>query len=102
MDSSFRPGLTINSSSGKHYLEIGKLHKCSENGWLGYGLHYGKSEYYRIWADRWYPVGTIGSASEIMDIDLYLLDKDDTIYINGFTKKWLDENEPKSYQIELF
>ncbi len=95
-----KAGSTI-AYSARRYLECGKLQKCSKHGWIGLGYCFARDECFRVWTSQWFPVGSFLATECAIDVDLYCIDYERTLDINGFDPAWIEANQPSGFSLQL-
>ena len=88
----------------ERFILEGRLNRSrSQRSWWGIAWDYRRDERFRVISSQWFPVGTVLVCAGAIDLDCFLVDKDQTIAENGQTQEWLDANEPREeVQIDLF
>lgn len=88
-------GFTLNYGTPPQLLLDGKLTKSVKGyGWYGTAICWRTDERFRITSKQWFPVNTVLEPSHHSDTDRWIICKERTMALGGFTQDWLDEHEP--------
>ena len=98
-------GLTLNYEQGKnHYFKVSKMWRTlSKNGFIGFGSNYHSGETFRLWSEHnCYLTNSVVICKEILDVDCFIVNYEQTSEVNAFDPDWLKDNQPKEDQLQLF
>ena len=104
MPNYFTYGRTLQYPRGLQLLLDAKLERLTW-GYKGTGWHWPSDQRFRLLTPQWFPLGTVLEVNGAVDLDCWMVNKQQTMLRCGFTQEWLDDNEPGNGldgQIPLF